>query len=452
MNTPSNHTLPWQSRRSKSSTGSGFVIQGQRIITNAHVVADNTFVAVRKLGCPTKYTAKVVAIGHECDLALLEVDNETFWEGVVALEFGDLPQLQDTVHVLGYPTGGDNLSVTRGIVSRLEPQQYAHMNGTTSLLAIQIDGAINPGNSGGPVFVGEAVVGVAFQNLVGAENIGFIIPTPVVNHFLKDVDSHGRFTGFGSLGITALPLENHQLRRYFRMQEHHSGVLVSHILPLSKAADTLKRDDVLMSVDGVPIANDGTIRFRGIERIFFDYLFVHKFVGDSVRCRVLRDAKEKEVDVVLSAGDRLVPPRSPLEYPSYFVYAGLVFVRLTQSYLMEFGEEWWNHCPRSLLQLAIHGQLQYPDEEVVVLSHVLVDEANYGYDSYAALQLIDVNNTKVRNMQHLIEMVESGDDEFVRFNFEQAVTLAFDRKKAVERSSEILTKHRVAFDRSPELR
>lgn len=67
-------------------------------------------------------------------------------------------------------TGGDNISVTKGVVSRVEPTQYVH--GATQLMAIQIDAAINPGNSGGPAIMGNKVVGVAFQNLSGAENIG----------------------------------------------------------------------------------------------------------------------------------------------------------------------------------------------------------------------------------------------------------------------------------------
>ena len=70
-------------------------------------------------------------------------------------------------------SGGDNISVTKGVVSRVEPTQYAH--GATQLMAIQIDAAINPGNSGGPAIMGDKVAGVAFQNLSGAENIGWVI-------------------------------------------------------------------------------------------------------------------------------------------------------------------------------------------------------------------------------------------------------------------------------------
>lgn len=91
----------------------------------------------------------------QCDLALLTTDSTEFWENTEPLKLGGIPNLQDPVAVVGYPTGGDNISVSVGVVSRVEPQQYVH--GAASLLAIQIDAAINPGNSGGPAIMNHEV-------------------------------------------------------------------------------------------------------------------------------------------------------------------------------------------------------------------------------------------------------------------------------------------------------
>jgi len=71
------------------------------------VVADHTFVLVRKHGSPTKYRAEVQAVGHECDLAILVVENEEFWKGMNFLELGDIPFLQEAVAVVGYPQGNN---------------------------------------------------------------------------------------------------------------------------------------------------------------------------------------------------------------------------------------------------------------------------------------------------------------------------------------------------------
>lgn len=88
-------------------TNVGFIISGKKILTNAHVIADHTFVLVRKHGSPTKYRAEVQAVGHECDLAILVVDSEEFWKDTNCLELGDIPILQETVAVVGYPQGID---------------------------------------------------------------------------------------------------------------------------------------------------------------------------------------------------------------------------------------------------------------------------------------------------------------------------------------------------------
>ncbi|KAG6533600.1 hypothetical protein ZIOFF_007475 [Zingiber officinale] len=117
---------------------------------------------------------------------------------------------QDSVTVIGYPLGGDTIAVTKGVVSRIE---YAH--GSSDLLSIQIDAAINPGNSGGPTFNdrGECI-GVAFQvfRSEDTENIGYVIPTTVVSHFLDDYERNGKYTGFPSLGVLLQKLENPALR------------------------------------------------------------------------------------------------------------------------------------------------------------------------------------------------------------------------------------------------
>lgn len=207
---------------------------------------------IRRGASPKSYMAKVVAIGHECDLAELSVDDDEFWEesyelynyetssnmnideyideekkendpesNVEGLNLGDLPELHQRVTVIGYPTGGDNVSVTRGVVSRIEPQQYAHSI-IHKLLAVQIDAAINAGNSGGPALdQNNNVVGVAFQSLQGADNIGYIIPTPVINHFIEDVQRNGKYLGFLRLGVQTLMLDHaYAAREYYKMKKN----------------------------------------------------------------------------------------------------------------------------------------------------------------------------------------------------------------------------------------
>ncbi|EXC25314.1 Protease Do-like 10 [Morus notabilis] len=449
-----NYFLPWQNKSQRDTTGSGFVIRGKRIVTNAHVVADHTFVLVRKHGSPTKYRAQVKAVGHECDLAILTVENQHFWEdededGRNFLEFGEIPLLQQAVAVVGYPQGGDNISVTKGVVSRVEPTQYVH--GATQLMAIQIDAAINPGNSGGPAIMGNKVVGVAFQNLSGAENIGYIIPVPVIKHFIDGVEECGKYVGFCSMGLSCQPTENVQLRNYFRMRDDMAGVLVSKINPLSDANKVLKKDDIILAFDGVPIANDGTVCFRNRERITFDHLVSMKKPKETAVVRVLRDGEEHEFFITLRPLQPLVPAHQFDRLPSYYIFAGLVFVPLTQPYLHEYGEDWYNTAPRSLCQRALRELPKKPGEQLVILSQVLMDDVNAGYERLAELQVKKVNGLEIENLKHLCQLVENNTEDNVRFDLDDERVIALNYNSAKIATSKILKWHRIPSAMSKDL-
>lgn len=140
--TAPDYSLPWQKQRQYTSTGSAFMIGDGKLLTNAHCVQHDTQVKVKRRGDDTKYVAKVLARGVDCDIALLSVESKEFWEGAEPLNLGHLPRLQEAVTVVGYPLGGDTISVTKGVVSRIEVTSYAH--GSSDLLGIQIDAAINP--------------------------------------------------------------------------------------------------------------------------------------------------------------------------------------------------------------------------------------------------------------------------------------------------------------------
>ncbi|XP_077226652.1 protease Do-like 10, mitochondrial isoform X1 [Tasmannia lanceolata] len=444
-----NYFLPWQTKSPRETTGSGFVLQGRRILTNAHVVADHTFVLVRKHGSPTKYKANVQAIGHECDLAILIVENEEFWEGMHFLELGDIPFLQEGVAVVGYPQGGDTISVTKGVVSRVEPTQYVH--GATNLMAIQIDAAINPGNSGGPAIMGDKVAGVAFQNLSGAENIGYIIPVPVINHFIIGVEESGKYVGFCSLGLSCQPIENVQLREHFGMRPKMTGVLVSKINPLSDAHSVLKKDDIILAFDGVPIANDGTVPFRDRERITFDHLVSMKKPNETAKIRVLRDGAEHEFSITLQPLQALVPVHQFDKLPSFFIFAGLVFVPLTQPYLHEYGEDWYNTSPRRLCERALRDLPRKSGEQLVILSQVLMDDVNIGYERLAELQVKKVNGVEVENLKHLCKLVEDCKEETLRFDLDDERVVVLNYSLAKVATSRILKRHRIPSATSADL-
>ncbi|MCK4911631.1 MAG: trypsin-like peptidase domain-containing protein, partial [Thermodesulfovibrionales bacterium] len=310
---------PWTMGAPRRASGSGCVIEGGRILTNAHVVSNATFIQVQPYGSSKRYNAKVQHVSHESDLALLVVEEGDFFKGIRPLKFGGLPEVLEEVLAYGFPLGGDSLSITKGIISRIEYQEYAH--GGYFFLAGQIDAAINPGNSGGPVMQDGEVVGIVMQayNSSQAENIGYMIPTPLIHHFLDDL-SDGSYDGFPEVGFSIQDMESPALKRKYGMSDEQTGVLVNKVFWNSPASDHIKAGDVLLKIDGHPIADDGSVEFRPNERVVFGYYSDLHQLGEDIRLTMLRDGKEVEVRFAMTQRGEdvfLVPPMHYDVHPEY---------------------------------------------------------------------------------------------------------------------------------------
>ncbi|CAN6201976.1 unnamed protein product [Urochloa humidicola] len=454
VHTEPNFSLPWQRKRQYSSSSSGFIIGGRRVLTNAHSVEHHTQVKLKKRGSDTKYLATVLAIGTECDIAMLTVEDDEFWKGVSPVEFGSLPALQDAVTVVGYPIGGDTISVTSGVVSRIEILSYVH--GSTELLGLQIDAAINSGNSGGPAFNDKGkCVGIAFQSLKheDAENIGYVIPTPVINHFIEDYEKSGEYTGFPILGIEWQKMENPDLRKAMGMKSDQKGVRVRRVEPTAPESGCLQPSDIILSFDGIDIANDGTVPFRHGERIGFSYLVSQKYTGEKAHVKVLRNSKIHEFNIKLATHKRLVPAHIKGRPPSYYIVAGFVFMVVSVPYLRsEYGKDYEYDAPVKLLDKHMHAMAQSPDEQLVVVSQVLVSDINIGYEDIVNIQVLSFNGTPVKNLKHLATMVEECDEPFLKFDLDYDQLVVLETKTAKAATQDILTTHCIPSAMSEDLK
>ncbi|EFJ16952.1 hypothetical protein SELMODRAFT_154815 [Selaginella moellendorffii] len=454
VHTEPNFSLPWQRKRQFSTSSSGFVIEGKRLLTNAHSVEHHTQVKIKKRGSDTKYLANVLAIGTECDIAMLSVNDEEFWEGITPVTFGSLPRLQDAVTVVGYPIGGDTISVTSGVVSRIEVTSYVH--GATELIGVQIDAAINSGNSGGPAFNhrGECV-GIAFQSLrhEDVENIGYVIPTPVIEHFINDYKRSGDYTGFPILGVEWQKMENPDLRKAVGMAPNQKGVRIRRVEPTAPAAQYLRHSDILLSFDDVAIANDGTVPFRLGERISFSYLVSQKYTGELAKVKILRDGNVNEYNLELRYHKRLVPAHIKGITPSYYIVAGVVFAAITVPYLRsEYGKDYDYDAPVKLLNKLLHSMAKTQDEQLVVVSQVLVADVNIGYEDIVNTQVLAFNGTSVTNLKHLANMVESCKDEFLKFDLDHQQVLVLETQRAKAATPAILATHCIPSPMSSDLK
>jgi len=440
------HEAPWQSLTPETGTGSGVVVDEGLVLTGAHVVANATFVQVQKLADPNKYVAWVERICHDADLALLRVDDAGFMNDVRVAELGELPNLRDRVSVVGYPVGGEEISVTEGVVSRVEVQRYAHSQ--RHLLAVTVDAAINEGNSGGPVIQDGRVVGIAFQSYEEAENAGEMVPTPIIRHFLGQ-DGGGREVRIPGLGVKWQNLENPALRRSLGLGEL-GGVLVRAVEYQSSAWGALEPGDVLLSIDRTPIANNGTVRYQGRYRTSFWVRLGELSIGDRLRFEVWRDGAVLELEVVLREARDLVPRSVYDRPPTWYVYAGLVFQVLTLDFLRCW-DDWWDSGPKEFLHLYYAGHTSAERQEIVVLSQVLADEINVGYEDFHTESVQSVGGVVPRDMRHFVELVERA-PERIEIKSSRDSLIVLDAAQARAAGPRILERYDIPADRSRDLR
>ncbi|PCK10143.1 MAG: protease [Alteromonadaceae bacterium] len=435
---------PWRLLNSRQSSGSGSVIANNRILTNAHVVADARYLQVTKHGDARKYLAKVLFVAHETDLAIITVEDEHFFEGIKPLSFGSLPKLLEEVSVYGYPFGGNTLSVTKGIMSRVEHQKYAH--GNQYFLAGQVDAAINPGNSGGPVIIKNKIVGVVMQSRAGgrAENLGYFVPPSVIKHVLDDARD-GSYEGFSDMGLRLQTLESPAIKAVYGLKPEESGALVVAVFDGASAFAYLQKDDVIMSIDGYDLADNLTVKISKDLRTSYKYVTDQYSIGEDVSVVVSRHGVKQTIVLPLKSYERhynLVQRERFDTVPRYYVYGGVVFVPLNMNLIKRWGHDWVNKAPIDFLQM--RQEWSTPEKlEVVVALKVLAGDVNLGFHDWKNWVVASVNDEPILDFRHFCEMLEQNSHEFVSFKDDNGFQLVMNHENALSSEEDILSLYQV---------
>ncbi len=441
------YEFPWRPPTTHRSTGSGFVIEGNLIMTNAHAIANASFIEISPAGSWERFEATVKVVGHDCDLALLEVDDPTFFEGKRALEFSDhLVGKEEEVQVHGFPMGGKSASVTKGIVSRIEMMTYAHSG--LSLLISQIDAPINFGNSGGPVISDGKVVGIVHQGWSDGQNIGYMIPIPVIRHFLDEVKKK-TYEGFPGFSFQFQTMRSPAMRKYYGLDEDLGGLLITKIAKNHFLHGFLEKGDILLEVDGYPINRYGRIYFEEIELALpFRHAIRMKHYGDPLRVTLIRQGELCEFEATIDAtqkGGALIPFERD-KPPTYYILGGFVFQPLVANSLD------LENVYEALTLCSYFVDEREGVDEVVVLSSVLNDYTNKGYQSLEQKIIDTVNGKKICNLRDLIATFENSDAPYYHITTGDNVEIIIDREMAQERHQKILNRYFISFDRSSDLR
>jgi S1-C subfamily serine protease len=433
------YSAPWNISAHGRGTGSGFCVSYSDktyILTNAHCVHNASSVHIRVRGHSDIIPVKVVWIVYECDLALLEFAETSFGEQLMPLHFGKSPQKLDKIYVYGYPLGGLNVSVTKGIVNRVQIIKYFHVMRS---IAIQVDAPINFGNSGGPVISKDgSVVGVAFagEDPSYTDNMGYIIPIVMIRYFFDSFTyalentkpqsgSELRFSGLCDLGLVTQALHNEVLREYIELPTHASGIMVTKIFPTGVSKDVLQENDVLLKVDGKDIHNDGTMNLShilertnlGEEELVLYTNYIHlKMPGDEIKLTIWRNKKERELILTIQPYQYVIPKYEYQSSLEYYVIMGLIFLPVSFPLIQEKFKEGQYTC--HLVEMAKFYQAKKKDEQVIILSDIMGNEFNkeFPLGNYV---LRSVNRIRILNIEHLKKTIEAqrAKEPYLRFKF-----------------------------------
>lgn len=435
-------TKPWSKAAPQEITGSGVVIEGKRILTNAHVVGYASQVQIQASQAGDKLAATVVAVARGIDLAILKLDDESFFDSHPPVARASvLPDVREAVMAFGYPTGGNSLSITKGIVSRIEFVPYGF---SSSGLRIQVDAAINHGNSGGPVIAGDKMVGLAFSGATNAQNIGYIIPNEEVELFLKDV-ADGRYDGKPAMYDDIQTLENPALRDYLKLAKSVEGVVVQRPY-VSDPAYPLKEWDVITRIGDYPIDNQGMVKLGGNLRVRFQYRVQQLARDGKLALTIVRDGKPMAIELPVSHQHKMLIADLDGGYPPYFIYGPIVFSRASAEFMAGLGSNAnlmqalaYNASPLMTRRGEQPGAAR--EELVVVASPFFPHKLVTGYSNRFGSVVYSVNQVPVRSLRHLVSLLRDLKDALVVIHFDQrnGENMVLPRQAMLDATEAILT-------------
>jgi S1-C subfamily serine protease len=426
---------PWQKSSGEKFSGSAVLMDGGKLLTNAHVIENAIRLEVRHNNSGEWYRATVEHVSEAVDLALITVNDPEFYQEGISVELSTDIQPGSEVSVVGFPEGGDSVSITKGVLSRTEETQYSYSG--MHHLTHQIDAAVNYGNSGGAVFHQDSLIGISFQSIDEAENTAYAIPTQVITQFLDDAGD-GYIDGIPQLPFIYTNIVNENLKAYLTLDDSE-GVYVTSVVG-DEQRQCAMQGDVVVAVDGIPINSSGRINLDTLGAISIDYLATTKQLGDSVSLQLLRDGKTVVSKCELQMAWRHVWTTTSIRYnyrPEWIEVGGIIMISLSNELFFRLDEEelTLDSLGTKLRYELQQGKVDSPHQGILVIN-ILDHDANQGYDFRWEL-LTGVNGVPVYNIKQLRDVVNGKSAAWVKLEFYGGDIAVFKQSELAGISAEL---------------
>ena len=437
---------PWAKLPPQEFTASGCVIDGHRILTTAHgLMPDVGVIRIQRSDGGSSCVATVERLNPVVDLAVLKVEKISFFDDLVPLEFAnDLPSNAAPVRVMGFPNGEPTASVCEGVVIDvvMKPNIYDRV---APMLKLAVPNTA-PGSSGSPVILdGNLIAGVVSS---GDSNDVFAVPSSIIQAFLAKV----RLEEAGEsclMGVSFQNLINPAMRNWKKLKPDQAGQLITSVSKTGSAYGKFMVGDVMTTVDGTPISDDGTIALPGGRRIECQYHFMHKFGGDILHFSVIRNGKLIEVNVPATSPKQAADPMLSSR-PSFYMHAGLIFMPLTKDLANRLcnGDE----VNEQQIRIYANSVLKTGDDTAVIVSRVLPDEITEKCEPVVGECVKTIDGQEVKDLRAIRKVIESGKDPFIVIEFQSGCVLVFDRAEARTATARIMQRLEIPTNYSNDMR
>jgi len=407
---------PW-SKRPRTAAKNALVIGPRELLTTAEELNDLTLVRVQKDGRGKWWNAELSWIDYHANLAIITCADDTFWRGLEQAEFTNGKPVKENLQLVRWKNG--NLEARKA-----EFTQYLVEDGRlTYINYLQMELSTDMSGVGGaePVVAGGKVVGIAnFQ----AGNICRVLPAVFVRTILE-ARKGGKYRGLGYFPFVWQPAENPAVHKFLKMDGEPRGAVVIDVPP-GGPAENLKMRDIILQVDGFDIDIQGYYQDPDYGQLILENLATRgHFAGDTVRLKVWRDGKMQDIHYKLPRADysqKLLPDYTFDRDPEYLIAGGLVFQPLTLSYLRSWGADWKRQAP---FRLSYYNSENPTPERpaLLVLSVVLPDQYNIGYQDVRFLVVDQVNGKKVSRLKDLAEALKKPVNGFHVIDFMRSDSL-----------------------------
>jgi hypothetical protein len=437
------YVQPW-ARAEHKVEKTGVAIADHVIITTAEGLNDQTFIRLKKQGGGLYSAGRVLWIDYQSNLAALTTDEAGFWNGIQPAALADPVPATGPVRILRW--NDDRLENRPGDIERMTVDNSALS--FVSVPALKVDSTISGAGSGEAVTEGNRLLGLASGQ---ESDVVTAVPSSFIQ-FHVNAQKQGHFAGLGYFDFTWEQVQNPLSLQYLKLPGAARGVIVKDTGLKPGVTSLIKTRDIILQIDGFDIDTEGNYVDPQYGKMMLENLSSRgKWAGQTCQIKLWRDGAEQTITYTLPRAeysDELVPEQVFDHPPEYVVTGGMVFVRLTDAFLRSWGTTWRQRAP---FRLGFYetGKVKPDRMQRVVLSQVLPDKINLGYEMLHDEVIDEVNGKKISQISDLSEALKSPVDGFNVFKFapgEPVEMAVLDATEVNQTDAEIMTKFHIPAD------